>query len=280
MKKRLFLLILSTAIHLSSSAQLVYPVVGHYKSQPSQGMAIWKNKAYLLNNTGICRVYDLKKEKVENEFLLGCANNTNHANSATFGNEIIEGCRIPAMYISECGQRKRCFVEGISNGKSILVQSISATFDGKELPLFQWTVDSKGGFLYGITWDDAHPLDTLGNKVNTVIKYRLPKLKEGTEIVLTEKDIIDSFSVTFPNIQQGCKVKGNKLYMTLGLEEASSHRKDSGRAIAVIDLKRKKLKKFIDLTKITVNEPEDLAFYKNNILVWCGQQGGLYKVKY
>jgi hypothetical protein len=243
-------------------------------------MAIWGDKAYLLNNTGICRVYNLITEIVESEFMLACADNHNHANAASFGRETLQDNIIPLMYISESARRKRCFVESVSSQGSKLVQMITATFLGKECPVFQWAVDANNGFIYGVTRDDAHPIDNLENKKNTIFKYRLPLLSMGRDIVLTEKDVIDSFTVVFPNIQQGCKIRGNYMYMVLGLEEASKHKKNSGRAIAVIDLKRKRIKKFIDLTKITVNEPEDMDFYKNHILVWCGQQGGLYKVKY
>ena len=270
----------SLSLYQSEAQSLEYPVVGQYKNQTSQGMAIFDNKAYLLNNTGICRVYNLKDEVMECEFLLASADNNNHANSACFGKDCIDSGSLPVMYITECGRKKRCFVEKIQDGKSKLIQTISATVKSKDFQAFLWTVDRNKGFLYGVTRDDIHPIDVFGTKINTIVKFRLPRLDEGKEIVLTDKDLIDSFSVAFPNLLQGGKVKGHYLYISLGLQESSKKRKDSGRAIAVIDLKRRKLKKFIDLTKITVNEPEDIDFHKNYILLWCGQQGGLYKVKY
>ena len=45
--------------------QLIYPVVGTYQGKSAQGMAIWGEDAYLFNNGGHCRVFDLKsKERV------------------------------------------------------------------------------------------------------------------------------------------------------------------------------------------------------------------------
>lgn len=276
---RLLSLVLNMLIPLLAFSQLKYAVVGEYKSQSAQGMAIWNDKAYLLNNTGICRIFNLNTETVVSSFLLDSYGRNNHANSASFGCEVVGGNSIPVIYVTECHRRNRCFVENIVNGKSYLVQTITATKDGKEIPIYLWTVDEKRKFLYGVTRDDSNQLDSLGNKVNTIIKYRLPSLNDGKEVVLTDKNIVDAFSVVFPNILQGGKVKGNYMYIASGLEESSRYRKDSKRAIVIINLKKKNIKRIIDLTKITVNEPEDIDFYKDYILLWCGQQGGLYKVK-
>lgn len=277
---KLLSFIISILIPLSAFSQLKYAVVGDYKSQTAQGMAIWNDMAYLLNNSGICRIFNLKTETITSSFLLDSFGKDNHANSASFGCEVVSGNSIPVIYVTECHRRNRCFVENIVAGKSYLIQTISATKDGKEIPIYLWTIDNKRKILYGITRDDSNQLDSLGNKVNTIIQYRLPLLDDGKEVVLSENNIVDTFSVVFPNILQGGKVKGNYMYISLGLEESSRHRKDSKRAIVIINLKKKKIKKFIDLTKITVNEPEDIDFYKDYILLWCGQQGGLYKVNY
>ena len=37
-------------------SQLVYPIVGQYKKKSAQGMAIYKDLAYLFSNGGMCRV--------------------------------------------------------------------------------------------------------------------------------------------------------------------------------------------------------------------------------
>ena len=59
-----------------------YQVSGTYNKQAAQGMAVYKDFAYLLNNTGLCRVYDLKQQKVIDTFPLASANNNNHSNCA------------------------------------------------------------------------------------------------------------------------------------------------------------------------------------------------------
>ena len=53
-------LLLATMSTLLAYTQLRYPVVGTYKGKSAQGMAIWKNNAYIFNDGGHCRVLDLK----------------------------------------------------------------------------------------------------------------------------------------------------------------------------------------------------------------------------
>lgn len=37
--------------------------------------------------------------------------------------------------------------------------------------------------------------------------------------------------------------------------------------------------KYNNLSYLTTNEPEDMDFYKGNALLYCGQEGGIYKLK-
>ena len=69
------------------------------------------------------------------------------------------------------------------------------------------------------------------------------------------------------------------MYLPTGLQESARGRYNAERAIQVIDLEKKKLIKRIDLTYITTNEPEDLDFFEGKALLYCGQEGGIYKVK-
>lgn len=265
-------------IALTSNAQLRYPVVGVYKKCSAQGMAIWNDLAFLMSDGGRCRVYNLESSKVTNEFMLASAYKDNHVNNACFGKEYSEKGSCPALYITECKNKYRCFVENISEDSSQLVQTIQAKENDKVLPVLIWVTDARNRFLYAVTRSGKR-LDSIGTVNNTITKYRLPLLQEGKEILLTEKDILDRFTIPFPNILQGAKIKGRYLYLVTGLQETSNARLDSKRAIKVIDLKTKTLKKNIDLTCVTMNEPEDMDFYKEKTLLYCGQNGGLYEIK-
>lgn len=267
------------AFYCNLSAQLRYPIEGAYKGRSAQGMAIWSNNAFLFNHGGRCRVLNLTYGMVEREFLLNSADSTNHVNNACFGREYIMGSGSPLLYITECKPRHRCFVECLNDSGAVLVQSIVAIKEnGKEEGVLTWVVDSAGGYLYGITRNGKN-LNKTGIVYNYINKYRLPKLSEGCQIVLTPQDKIDKYEVIFPNILQGAKIRDGLLYIVTGLQQpAYGKRKDALRAIQVVDLEKKKLIKTIDLTYVTTNEPEDIDFYDEKCLLYCGQNGGIYEV--
>lgn len=260
-------------------AQLQYSIVGTYKGKSAQGMAIWEDRAYLFNDGGHCRVLDLKLGVVQYEFDLASSDEKPHINNACFGLEFVEGSDVPVIYISETDKPHRCFVESIRGNNIVLKQTIEAQENGKFYPNHDWIVDKEKGFLYGINrrWNDY--IDQQGNVKNIITKYRLPKLEEGKNVTLTENDIIERFEVVFQNGMQGAKIRKNMLYITSGLHEMEREKKESQRAIIVVDLKNKRIAKKIDLTMVTTNEPEDIDFYKKKCLLYCGQNGGIYEIQ-
>lgn len=278
MIERLFHFLIFVIVAINGFAQLRYPVVGTYQSKSAQGMAIYGNDAFLMNDGGGCRQLDLKTGKIKRQLKLACASKNPHVNNACFGVEKYGNNHFPAIYISECREGGfHCFVENLDS-VPVLLQTIHAIDDNKIVRAINWVVDTKQCVLYAFTRVEKH-LDSKGSVRNTITKYRLPKLEEGNAVILTEKDKIDSFDIIIPNILQGCKIKGNNVYLVTGLEQSLSHRMDSQRAIQVIDLKKKKLLKSIDLTFLTTNEPEDIDFYKGKGLIYCGQEGGIYEIK-
>lgn len=260
-------------------AQLKYPIVGTYKKKSAQGMAIFGDYAYLANEGGLCRILDLKKGKVLREFHFESSSKDNHVNSASFGKAIYKGTHVPLIYLSECMVKGRCFVERITADSSELVQTIQATKKGKIERMTDWVVDNERNCLYAITRNRKLVLDSVGNIKSYITKYRLPSVDEGKNIILAEQDVLDQFEVLFPNILQGCKIRGKYLYLVTGLQQTYSYSKESQRAIIVIDLQKKRIKKIKDLTYVTTNEPEDIDFYKGKCLMYCGQEGGLYEIK-
>lgn len=278
MEKRFVFLVILYCLVVDSMAQLRYPVVGRYKDSAAQGMAIWGDYAYIMNHGGRCRVYNLRKSKVERDFLLASADSNNHVNNACFGKEVIKGNNKPVIYISECHGRFRCFVENLNASGSQLVQTIELRkSNGKPKGVLDWIVDVQEGFVYTI-WRDASDLKEKGIARNTISKYRLPRLSEGNKVVINIKDSLESFDAIFPNVIQGAKIRNGFMYIATGYQETASARKDAKRAVQVIDLRKKQLFKTIPLTYITMNEPEDIDFYKGKCLLFCGQNGGIYEV--
>lgn len=278
MKVKISLLFLLLSWSISVSSQLRYPVVGTYKGKSAQGMAIWEDNAYLFNDGGHCRVLNLRTGNITRYFDLASAGKNTHVNAACFGKETLKEGTIPVIYISEYKSPSRCFVENIGDSACTLLQTIRIVENRKNIFVQSWIVDNNNGFIYAIAREAPLKGEKNSDKVK-ISKYRLPQLSEGSDVVFSERDCIDNFIVNFASGTQGGVIKGRYMYLPTGLQESARGQFNAERTIQVIDLKKKKLVKRIDLTYITTNEPEDLDFYKGKALLYCGQEGGLYKVK-
>lgn len=279
MQKIIFLLgFLIVSNHLAK-AQLLYPIVGSYKGKSAQDMAIYGDKAYLMGDGGHCRVLNLKTGEIERELDLASSGKKNHINGVSFGKYIPNGSDVPLLYVSETIKPHRCFVENVNGDKSILEQTIEAVENGNTYANYNWVVDREQGFLYGLKSFWHQFVDELGNIKTVVTKYRLPQISEGKKVVLSEEDKIDRFEVFFTSSMQGTAIYKGKLYFATGLWESDQNTSETHRIVVVVDLKKKKVVKQIDVNRLTTNEPEGIDFYRNKCLLFCGQTGGIYKVK-
>jgi hypothetical protein len=251
-----------------------YPLPGAYEKKSAQGLAVYGDNALLFNDTGLCRIYDLKTLKKLAEFPLASAAEHNHANCASFGPEFPKGNKLfPALYVSECWKPYRCFVESIEPKGPRLIQTIALKTGGPDDHVFDWAVDRAGGHIYALA---------LEKRLIHITKLPLPPL-EKTSVTFTKADILDQFTVTFPNLTQGAAVRGDYLYMPVGLHDTAKSAKDAppgytSREIMIINLKTKKIERRIDLNASVAEEPEDIDFYGDTMLLNCGQKGGLYKI--
>lgn len=260
--------------------QLVYPVVGGYRGKSAQDMAIYEDMAYLMNDGGHCRVLNLITGKVERELDLACSGKNTHINSISFGvRSDIKGAK-PLLYVSETNKPYRCFVEDINGDKPALVQTIETKEKGKIYSNHNWVVDRENGFLYGLKCFWHKFVDEKGNIRTVVTKYKLPSVSDGDNIILTEKEIIERFDVLFTSSMQGIAIHKGRLYIFAGMCEKEKNDSETNRMVVVIDLKKKKVVKTIDINLLTTNEPEGIDFFGNKCLLFCGQTGGIYRVKY
>lgn len=259
-------------------AQVKYPIVGTYKGKTAQGMAIWEDEAYLFNDGGHCRVLSLQTGRVVKEFDIASASKKTHVNAACIVKNTDSNSGCPLMYISEFNLPSRCFVECLTDSASNLVQTICAQEDAKDVWVQSWIVDGVNSHLYSIARMPLKKNEKNTTKVK-IVKYRLPLLSEGDNVVMTEKDRIDSFVVDFASGTQGGKIKGKNMYIVSGLQQSANGQFNAKRAIQVIDLKKKRRVREVDLTYVTTNEPEDIDFYHNKCLLYCGQEGGIYQIK-
>lgn len=257
-------------------SQLIYPVVGTYNRKAAQSMAIYGDFAFLFNHGGECRQLNLATGKIARTFFLACSHFNPHVNNVCFGSERVGNSQYPVIYISECMGDYRCFVESLDS-KARLVQTIQASAKGKIRKILNWVVDRDENAIYAIT--RIHKKGSEKVVDNLITKYRLPKLKEGPFVMLTEKDVIEKFIIPFSNALQDSKIRNGLLYQSSGLSQLSSYKNSSERAVMIINLKNKEIINKIDLTHLTTHEPEGIDFYNDKCLLFCGQQGGIYEVK-
>ncbi len=251
-----------------------------------QGLAIYKEYMIGLYNGGTASVYKLHPDGTFtrlNTFDLGSKSKFNHSNVANFGVERYQkGDILPLLYVSQTKTDKEknltdaCFVERIlPEGKAELVQTITLDNHDKYYGwAVQWAVDKKKKRLigFGNTIDNTNPK----NRFRIMI-FKLPKLKDGANIVLQEKDIIENYLIqdydaSFPNVQigQGGVVVGNSLIMPTGVgnEQFPS-------MIYSWNLKNHQMTNAINMQREVPYEFEDCDFFQNNLYIQCnnGNEG-------
>ena len=64
-----------------------FPVETNYQKKWGEGMAIHGQYIFLLTNTGLCRIYDMREDLFVGSVALASAHAKNHANNACFGVE-------------------------------------------------------------------------------------------------------------------------------------------------------------------------------------------------
>ena len=245
-----------------------------------QGLAIYKEYMVGLYNGGTASVYKLHPDGTFtrlNTFELGSKSRFNHSNVANFGVERYQkGDILPLLYVSQTKTDKEknitdaCFVERIlPEGKAELVQTITLGNHDKYYGwAVQWAVDKKKKRLigFGNTIDNTNP-----NNRFRIMVFRLPKLRDGANVVLQEKDIIENYLIqdhdpSFPNVQigQGGVVVGISLIMPTGV---GSDKFPS--MIYSWNLKTHKMTNAIKMQSEVPYEFEDCDFFQNNLYIQC-----------
>lgn len=252
------------------------------QKQGYQGMCIYEDWLLSLQNKGYATLYKLPSlEKKTATFKLGCFGDTNHANVAAFGMEKFdESDPLPLVYVSQAyknavnGEKDVCYVERVSlNGSSETVQRIVLD-DPKHLYGYalQWTIDHKRHHL--ISFGNTISNNGEGNRFRVMV-FSIPHLSDGKVVHLTADDAIENYLIQdtdsrYPSkvIGQGACVWNDYLLMPTGLgsEEAPS-------IVYVLDLKTKKLRNILDLSKTLTSEMEDIDFYQGDAYIQTNGRG-------
>ena len=219
-----------------------FPVETNLQKKWGQGMAIHGQYVFLLTNTGLCRIYDMRKGVFAGSLILASAHEKNHANNACFGVEYSkDNNKFPALYISECEAPYRCYVENVTEYESRLIQIIQFRIGNKPQAVHDWIVDRETGHIYAIT--QLYPFNKERNGFATqIVKFGLPSINTQ-EVILSDVDIEDSFEVFFPHILQGGVIYNHTLYLPSGASADSQVQYGKEKAIVIIDLKKKEIKR-------------------------------------
>lgn len=246
----------------------LYMAIRHPSADTSgQGGGIYGDYFIQGGNGGYVRVYDLvTKEIVVDSMPLGSVDSNNHVNNIVFGKTIPDGGTFPYMYVSECKNQRRCFVENFSLTGSTLVQTLG--YDDSNMKDSNWVVDNEGGYMY-----------LIGNYINsdTVRVIKLPFVEPTLgNHTYTPSDIIDYFdldgSVGKAYIFQGNVIKDGKLYSCFGGSGNDPHK------VWINDLDSHKLLNVIELDQITGGECESINLYNGTMMIGYPNQGKLYQL--
>ena len=175
----------------------------------TQGFAIYRNYAFSMHDKGQCVIFDLKKQRFINTFVL--EGNTGHCNNASFGVERYSNdSQFPLFYVTECRGNRACYVNDISTSGSRLVQTIY--YDGLEIEgPCDWAVDAKKKHIY---------LYCTINKVRTLKWFPLPKLSDSdhrSEVHLRPEDALGSVPAGNIQIPQGSLITKRHILLAEGI---------------------------------------------------------------
>jgi len=240
-----------------------------HNNLPNEGFAVYRNNAFVIYQTGICDIYNLKTGKFVNSFHLGSYATSNHANAANFGVEFPKGNpNFPAIYISECSGQGRCFVESITTTGSKLIQTISLNLSKFGKRGLDWAVDEENSLLYCVQTGNR------GTNYNIFV-FRLPKLSAGSNVVLNDSDLLNQWNnIPLSGVCQGLYVRKGYAYLPM----SGGANGLNGCALHEINLTSKNYETTtINLGPNFANmECEDLYFYKNSLLISFNGTGVYY----
>lgn len=218
----------------------------------AQGMAIYNGYMFQLHNEGMVRVWDIRKTNpiLINEFDLGSAGDTNHANSAQFDKSETD-TGFPLLYVGGCVASKReMYVEKISLSGSDLLQIISFDETIQSIPNTNQLscIIGDDGFI----WVNNHD----GDKAYFT-KLRKPSIEEGN-ITLSQEDVVDSWAVDYDHYnetRQDISVYNGKLFFEYG----GTH---GMRGVKIFDTSTHRVINNINLTDYVSAEFEGMDIYE------------------
>lgn len=202
-----------------------------------------------------------------------------HCNTSVFGNEFgSENSIAPLLYVSQWNGERNCLVYDITLTEGVyaveLKQVISTsgiTQAVEGIGMRDWIVDTDNNFIYSMSYYINSDSTAEGNKT-MFVKFALPTLSDGNEVVLTQPDVLDNFELEFFKFFQDKCYNGGKIYIAAGMGNYPTITK-----LRVLDLTTKQIVTTIPLGDTYDAEPEGFDIYKDKLLMTYGSMS-LYNI--
>lgn len=258
-----------------------------------QDGAIWGNYLFRFNSRGYCYVYDLDTLALVAEFCLEAVDVwMPHSNSVMFGCEYYaDGDEFPMLYTNVYntygGEENRregvcCVYRLTRQGDSFrgqLVQTITIGFvknealwcsvgGGDVRPYGNFVIDREQGIYYGFTMRDS--VDA-----SRYFAFRLPTLKAGNAIVLTEADILYYFDCPYHRYVQGATVYSGKIYSLEGFSDSQ----ENPPALRIIDPAERKQLCYVPFSDFGTNIEPELIDFRDDCCYYADCNGNLYTIE-
>lgn len=236
----------------------------------AQAAGMFNNYIVRLYDGGWCTICKLNEDDsvtLLQKFALKTQGFTkNHAGAGGFDFVKHDGDDFPYMVYGN-STLPIWYVENIHlNGTSELLQTINVTNVGPEGRWYNVHPTEDGYYLF-------FNIDKATGKNVFIAKMRKPSLSEGSEVTLTENDVVDSFTIhldKFIEMQDGCVYDG-KLWFAFS--------SGNGGDIKIFDLNSHKMTHTIPINMIP-NELEDLCIYNDFLFVFYNGTSKYLKIKF
>ena len=275
-----------------------------------QDGVVWKNELFRFDHLGNCSVYDLnqtkKGEVVElspiAQFALDKVDIITPHNNATFWGKdyFLETDEFPLLYTNMYNSPSKmgesllgaCCVYRLQREeksfKTTLVQIIQIGFTNDAnlwktyadkhgiRPYGNFVIDRENGFYHAFVMRN----EELGTRH---FKFKIPCLNDGEidenygvkKVILNANDILERFDCPFQRYIQGATIYNGKLYSTEGFSDEVNRP-----AIAIVDLNKKKLEKFVDLWEMGYLIEPELIDFEGDVCYYSDAHGNLYNIEF
>ena len=232
-------------------------------SSSAQGMDLYDDKflfqAGLLGST--IYIFDIDSFRMVGSIVFDVPNGeSSHMNNINCGPRYDNSDKWPLLYLSQTVDSHKCYVLRLSDDATSYTLLQTIQYKGTHHyvdSLYDWFVDTQNDFIYAYGYLN-------GNKEERdIVKFPLPSL-DCSEIIFTDDDILDNFTLKNMSIFQGSKIVDNLLYVPVGYGDSTFPG-----YIKVISLDEKRL---VINIPISCGEPESVGQYKDGLII-CG--GGM-----